>query len=77
MDTKTKELFIIHTKISEYKRKVAETKNELKKLFSFYHKPSISVSGGKDSLVLLHLSKKSFLVYLCGIGIMGFIYLDL
>ena len=58
IDLKTKELFITHTKISDYKRKVAETRKELEKLFTFYHKPSVSVSGGKDSLVLLHLAQK-------------------
>jgi 3'-phosphoadenosine 5'-phosphosulfate sulfotransferase (PAPS reductase)/FAD synthetase len=59
MNEKTKELFRVHAATNdEYAHKLHSTKLELSELFSRFSNPSVSVSGGKDSLVMLDLCLK-------------------
>jgi len=53
-----KEGFLSFSKLPEYKKRINEAKKNIEFLFSKYNTLSVSVSGGKDSLVLLDLCLK-------------------
>ena len=49
------ETFKLWSETEEYKGKIEESKKVITKAFTYYKNPYIAYSGGKDSIVMLHL----------------------
>jgi len=47
--------FLLHTNTSEYRRKVATSRSFIRRVLASYQNPYVAVSGGKDSMAMLHL----------------------
>jgi 3'-phosphoadenosine 5'-phosphosulfate sulfotransferase (PAPS reductase)/FAD synthetase len=55
LDSFTREGFLAHAKLPCYIKRINEARKNIQLLFSHFSNPSVSVSGGKDSLVMLDL----------------------
>lgn len=55
MDRRTKQSFLMRSRQKEYKEKVKHAKNIIHKCFKKFNNPYVAFSGGKDSVVMLHL----------------------
>lgn len=58
MELIVKEGFLSHSKSQGYISRIKQAEDNLDLIFSIFSNPSVSFSGGKDSLVLLHLCLK-------------------
>jgi phosphoadenosine phosphosulfate reductase len=55
MDKIWRETFKIWSKIEEYQKRIEESKKIIAEAFQRYKRPYVAYSGGKDSIVMLHL----------------------
>lgn len=55
MPRRTRKSYEMHSKTKNYKKNIQLAKNNIKHILNSKYKPIIEYSGGKDSLVLLHL----------------------
>lgn len=56
MDRRTKKSFQLRSKQKEYKNRVKYSKQIIEKAYEKFNKPYLAYSGGKDSVVMLHLA---------------------
>jgi len=55
MDEEWRTVFLMRSETDEFRKRLAETQDIIKQAFNEFKKPYVAYSGGKDSLVLLHL----------------------
>lgn len=51
-----RETFLLHAEIDEYQTRIEQARENITETFRTFRKPYCSFSGGKDSLVMLHLA---------------------
>lgn len=57
MDAKTRSMFLSWSRLDRHETLLEKTRKLLQRAFSKHENVNVAVSGGKDSLVMLHLSK--------------------
>jgi len=55
MDEITREMFLLHSETDEYKYAIDGSVDIVRNVLQKYNNPIISASGGKDSLVMMHM----------------------
>jgi predicted phosphoadenosine phosphosulfate sulfurtransferase len=50
-----RETFLLHAETDEYRTRIALARDNIRETFARYLRPYIAFSGGKDSLIMLHL----------------------
>jgi len=71
MDDLERRKFELHSQSDEYRERVEKAEQWIHEIFDRYNNPCLNYSGGKDSLVLLHLAAEK-----CGYGSVDIYHFD-